>query len=146
MAARAQRFEERGGWSAWEERQRAEREWQREQEEKLESDEPDERVSAITALDPELVTAKIAEAALSDPSVEVRLEAVRALGDADNYAGMQGLIGALNDADAKVVAEALEQIGDTGDESLLEYIQPLESHPDPEVRKALLEAQEWLAP
>ena len=66
--------------------------------EKLESDDPAERMEAISQLDPSgAVAEKIAEVAVSDVSIEVRLEAVRALTDADNYAGASGLIAALSD-------------------------------------------------
>ena len=88
----------------------------------------------------------IAEAALSDSSVEVRVGAVHALGDADNFAGMQGLIEALNDPAAAVVVAALEEIGDSGDESLQKYIEPLRLHPDPAISGPANEEWEWLEP
>ena len=87
----------------------------------------------------------------SDASAQVRASAAAALGEAEGgesaYRAVDALLGALGDADAGVVAAAVQALEDLHDllpdPRIAAAVTPLARHGDARVRKAAESFREW---
>jgi HEAT repeat protein len=102
---------------------------------------PEARVRAVLALDSEGEGLAALTAAIEDdPDPRVRAAATVGLEDADEFAAVQALVGALDDPHPEVVVEAIDSLEFAGDASVVPALEPLLSHADARVRKAAADA------
>jgi hypothetical protein len=110
-------------------------------------DDPDAetRVRAVLALDAEgEALAALISAIERDPDPRVRAAATVGLEESEEFAAVQALVGALDDANPEVVVEAIDSLEFAGDASVVPSLRPLLSHSDARVRKAAADAIELL--
>jgi len=110
----------------------------------LASSDPDARIDAIDwiELDPKAME-QMTSLLASDPDAEVRGAIVDRLGDEESPAALAALITALRDPDSDVVLRAIAALETAGGPWLIPDIEPLLSHPDPEVREAAQDAKRY---
>ncbi len=82
---------------------------------------------------------------LNDPDPGVRAAATVSLENADQIAGVNALVDALNDPNPMVVVEVIDSIEFACDESCTPKLAPLLDHADPRVRDAAAEAMDYLS-
>jgi hypothetical protein len=107
----------------------------------LASSDPEQRVRAALSLESEGSDLERLRSLLeSDPDPRVRAAATVGLEDAEDFAGLDALLGGLDDPDPEVVVEVLDSIEYAGDESVIPRLRPLLAHADPRVREAAANA------
>jgi HEAT repeat protein len=114
--------------------------------EQLRSSTPDMRIEAVNGIDPEgpALTSLIALLA-DDPDARVRAAVAEQLGNADGYAAIDALFGALDDPDPTVVLKILDSLQFVCDETCAPVLRSkCLNHPDAKVREACAEAAEFV--
>ena len=81
---------------------------------------------------------------LKDPSAEVRIAASETLEDSDDPLAVATLVKCLQDEDPAVIVKCIESLDLIGDETTVQYLEPLLTHYDPRVNAAAAEAIESL--
>jgi len=79
-----------------------------------------------------------------DPSPEVRIATTWGLEESDDPLAIEALVKCLEDEDPRVVVECIESLDFLGDETTVQYLEPMLSHHDANVRTAASEAIESL--
>jgi len=127
---RLKRIQERAAWGSKE----------------LDNPDPNVRAEAAGAVDihDSKEFQRLASLLKSDSSPEVRAAAAERIGDSDAASARDLLRDALNDTNAQVVKNAIEQLEFGGDDSLIPDLEPLLQHPDPEVREQAQDAIDFL--
>lgn len=136
-----QRRDERAASRERDERQRVD-----EVERMLASSDPRDRVAAVERMKTEREGEidVLEDLLASDPSPLVRSAAAEKLEGAEAADALGTLLAALDDADPTVVVTAIEAIEFVGDENVIPQLSEYASHPDPDVRKAIIEAIDYL--
>jgi hypothetical protein len=113
--------------------------------EQLASADPEERVEGVEWADVASAAgfAAVVERLTNDPDPAVRAAAAESLGDAD-VGAVPPLLGALDDAEPRVVLAALESLEMLGDASTVPELTPFLDHPDAAVRERVAEVIEFL--
>ncbi len=107
----------------------------------LASSDPELRVRAALSLESEgRDLERLGSLLESDPDPRVRAAATVGLEDAEDFAGLDALLGGLDDPNPEVVVEVLDSIEYAGDESVVPRLRPLLAHSDPRVREAAANA------
>ena len=81
---------------------------------------------------------------VKDPSPEVRIATSEALEDSDDPLAVAALVKCLQDEDPVVIVKCIESLDLLGDETTVQYLEPLLTHYDPNVNTAAAEAIEAL--
>jgi hypothetical protein len=107
---------------------------------RLESRDVEERAEAVSELDTDgEQLLRLSVFAHEDPAVAVRLAALEELKGEQSWAALNAIVVALGDPDPQVVLRTIEAISYLSDDSLVPRLKPLLKHPDPDVRKAVVE-------
>jgi hypothetical protein len=108
------------------------------------------RLEAVDAMEPDLDGEKLAALLRADPSPEVRAAAAEVLSEGDAFTVTEPLLGALEDRDPSVVLAAVRSLEDVYDAvpnpRIRERIAALREHQDANVRAAVADFEEWIAP
>jgi hypothetical protein len=108
------------------------------------------RLEAVDAMEPDLDAEKLAALVRADPSPEVRAAAAEVLSEGDAFSVTEPLLGALEDRDPSVVLAAVRSLEDVYDAvpnpRIRERIAALREHQDANVRAAVADFEEWIAP
>ena len=108
------------------------------------------RLEAVDAMEPDLDGEKLAALVRADPSPEVRAAAAEVLSEGDAFTVTEPLLGALDDRDPSVVLAAVRSLEDVYDAvpnpRIRERIAALREHQDANVRAAVADFEEWIAP
>jgi len=112
----------------------------------LEAADAETRMRAVLALEPEGEGLNALIGAIErDPDPRVRAAATVGLEESEEFAAIQALVGALDDANPEVVVEAIDSLEFAGDASVVASLEPLLGHADPRVRKSAADAIRLLA-
>ncbi len=106
----------------------------------LESRDPEDRMEAIVDMDTSGWGLDLVIAAVEDDDPEVRISALERLAEDETLRATAALVGALRSEHPEVLVRSLELLAFVGDESIVDAIEPLQFHADPDVRDAAEEA------
>ena len=81
---------------------------------------------------------------VKDPSPEVRIATTRALEESEDPLAVEALVKCLQDENPAVIVECIQSLDFLGDETTVQYLEPLLTHYDPSVNAAAAEAIESL--
>jgi hypothetical protein len=108
------------------------------------------RLETIEQMEPDLDRDKLAKLLATDPSADVRAAAAELLAEGDAFGVTDPLLGALEDRDPTVVLSAVRSLEDVYDSvpdpRIRERIAALRAHSDANVRAAVADFEEWIAP
>ena len=108
------------------------------------------RLETIEQMEPDLDRDKLAKLLAADPSADVRAAAAELLAEGDVFGVTDPLLGALEDRDPTVVLSAVRSLEDVYDSvpdpRIRERIAALRAHSDANVRAAVADFEEWIAP